>query len=262
MRTIALLITLLALFAYWDLAVRLIVLVGPGSAGDRLDRLVRQVSRMIFALAHMFVRLSIEKERSPGTALPERFLLVANHQSLIDIPVLIRAFEARRLRFVGKRELFRGILLVSPVFRALRHGCIDRHADFGDAIGELRRLATRSRREGTSLAVFPEGTRSRDGSVGPFYSGAVKALLRVEPLPVVAVAMDGGYRASRLHELFTSLEGLAYRVKILAVYEAPGGKAEIQRVLDDSRARIEAQVERWRSIDAAPGRPIARPLAT
>ncbi|HUX19960.1 MAG TPA: lysophospholipid acyltransferase family protein, partial [Spirochaetia bacterium] len=166
-------------------------------------------------------------------------------------PVLFYSFRGWSLRFVGKKELFHYIVLVSVVFRIQRHARIDRKHNFAETMRQIELLGRRSARRGFTPAVFPEGTRARSGVVGPFHSGAVRTILRTAPIPVVSVAIDGGYKASRLRQFVANLEHLRYRVKVLRIYDPPKNKTEIDRLLSSARDEISAQIDTWR-LEAPP----------
>lgn len=240
----------LAIVCYFSLhyfRLQLVMVFNIRGAHAYMSRQIKKIARMIFVLARFFVDCRVKIVRPPGTELPRQFLLVSNHQSLLDIPVLLYAFTDFSLRFVGKKELFRYILLVSAIFRVQRHAKIDRRGDFANTMKEIERLGRMCGRMGLCPVVFPEGTRSRTGVLGPFHSGAVRTLLRSFPLPVVSVAADGGYRASTLRQFRTNFLHLRYEVKVLSVYPPPRSKAEIDAVLKKSRDEISDQIGKWRS---------------
>jgi len=244
--TVVYLIVILSLFSYWDILIRLRMVVNIRKARRGLDPMSVNISRMIFATGRLAVGMRIVDESEHAVALPERFLLIVNHQSLLDIPLLILYFRRNRLRFVGKRELFKHFLLISVVFRTMRHGCIDRHRDFANTVRELTRLARHAERDGNSIVIFPEGTRAKEGSLLPFHSGAFRTILRTSPMPVVIAALYGGHRASRMRDIITGIRGLTYQVKVLSVRPAPTTKSEIQFLLADAQTEIDAAVAKWR----------------
>lgn len=247
MKVIMLLATVLLYFAIHDLRIRIVMLFNIHRAWSYVETQSRRIIRMLFAFSKYFVDFRVVNESDRTRTLPRRFLLISNHQSLLDIPVLLFTFPDVGLRFVGKKELFRYILLISVVFRIQRHARIDRSRNFADTMREIERLGRMTARKGCSLAVFPEGTRARTGVLGAFHSGAVRTILRTAPLPVVSVAMDGGYRASSMRQLLTNIEHLRYRIKTLSVYPPPRSKAEIDGVLATARAEISDQLARWRT---------------
>jgi 1-acyl-sn-glycerol-3-phosphate acyltransferase len=114
----------------------------------------------------------------------EAFVVMSNHQSLYDIPALYQTLPLR-LRMVAKAELFR-----IPIWaRAMREaGFIELDRSARDrAIASLDRGKT-ALAQGTSIWIAPEGTRSRDGTLGPFKLGgfhlAAGAAARILPVTV------------------------------------------------------------------------------
>jgi 1-acyl-sn-glycerol-3-phosphate acyltransferase len=126
-------------------------------------------------------------EVEPFPALPDGPLIFAcNHESALDIWVAFKLLP-RSFRFIAKQELFR-----LPVFGAYMrlggHIPVDR-GNHARAVQALRR-AGEAVRAGTSLVVFPEGTRSRDGRILPFKKGPF-VVAKEAGVPVVPVAISG-----------------------------------------------------------------------
>jgi 1-acyl-sn-glycerol-3-phosphate acyltransferase len=113
-------------------------------------------------------------------------IFASNHASALDIWVLLEKLP-RTVRFIAKRELFR-----IPVFgwymRLGGHIAVDRK-NHVQAVQSLHDAAAMVR-AGTSLIVFPEGTRSRDGRVQPFKKGPFALALEAR-VPIVPVAVSG-----------------------------------------------------------------------
>lgn len=93
-------------------------------------------------------------------------VIIANHQSLVDV-ILIYALTPKVVS-VTKKSFWNNPLF-GPVIRYSECYC----ADGGDG-GELPESLAQKLREGYSVIVFPEGTRSRDGKVHRFHKGAFK----------------------------------------------------------------------------------------
>jgi 1-acyl-sn-glycerol-3-phosphate acyltransferase len=116
----------------------------------------------------------------------ETYLVMSNHQSLYDIPVLF-AVIGPNIRMITKQELFR-----VPVF-----GDALAAAGFISIDRSNRRAAMRSldrAREllasGTHVWIAPEGTRSRTGQLLPFKKGAFYLALEAL-LPILPVTLRG-----------------------------------------------------------------------
>jgi 1-acyl-sn-glycerol-3-phosphate acyltransferase len=115
---------------------------------------------------------------------------MSNHQSNFDVPILFSVFPGS-LRMVAKAELFR-----IPVFgRALRQSgfvCVDRSGDRQKAEAAMREAGDALHR-GINVWLAPEGTRSRDGSLGKFKKGGF-ILARDAGVEIVPIAIDGSGR--------------------------------------------------------------------
>ncbi|WP_394003363.1 1-acylglycerol-3-phosphate O-acyltransferase [Luteimonas sp. WGS1318] len=110
------------------------------------------------------------------------YLVVANHESLLDICVLFMAVPVP-LRFLLKEEM-RRVPFVAGYARATGMLFISR--DDRRAGPQLRRQVAGVLGAGQSLCLFPEGTRTRDGRLGEFKSGSFQAAIDagVEVLPI------------------------------------------------------------------------------
>jgi 1-acyl-sn-glycerol-3-phosphate acyltransferase len=126
-------------------------------------------------------------------------VFIANHQSMADIWALLAVLPPSS-RFVAKRELFR-IPIFGWALAAAGFVPIERSKHSG-ALRSLDVAAERIR-QGHSLVLFPEGTRTRDGRLRPFKKGAFHLALRAG-VPVVPVAISGSFellppRTLRVH---------------------------------------------------------------
>jgi len=113
-------------------------------------------------------------------------LFVANHQSWIDIPALFCALPLP-LHFLAKRELG-AVPFLGWYIRAMGMVFVERDAPRRASASVAR--AAELLASGRSVLSFPEGTRSRDGRLGRFKSGAFGAALAAG-VPVVPVALVG-----------------------------------------------------------------------
>ncbi|WP_299618428.1 lysophospholipid acyltransferase family protein [uncultured Tenacibaculum sp.] len=110
----------------------------------------------------------------------QTLIFVSNHQSMFDIPPIIWYFRKHCPKFVSKKELGKGIPSIS--FN-LKHGgaaLIDRK-DRKQAITEMINFAKRINKNNWSAAIFPEGTRSRNGKPKSFASNGLKMLAKYNP---------------------------------------------------------------------------------
>ncbi|TNF49871.1 1-acyl-sn-glycerol-3-phosphate acyltransferase, partial [bacterium] len=118
-------------------------------------------------------------------------VVIMNHQSQLDIPVLVHAVPLQ-LRFVGKKELLKIPVFGKAVLR-MGHVLIDRK-DREDSLAGFDILAAEAHRLGVSIVVAPEGTRSADGRLLPFKKGAFVMAIDLG-LPVLPVTIKGTRKA-------------------------------------------------------------------
>lgn len=244
MRAVILLSTVICQLLVWDLAIKVILLFSYPAAVRFIDRRVGTWAITLFGFARAYVGLRLKRELS-SVDLPDRFILLSNHQSLADIVALMASFPERNVRFVAKRELRRGFPAVSWVLRLQRHALIERHGRFSATMKEIELLGRRSRAGGWCPVIFPEGTRSRDGVVRTFHAGAVRRLAESTRFPIVAVAVDGGYNIARLSDFIGKRTVGNYRVKAMAVYPPAASKQELREQLRDAEIRVATQVASW-----------------
>lgn len=122
---------------------------------------------------------------------PERpQIVVANHCSWFDVFTLSAHFPGV-YHFVAKQELAR-IPIFGRAWLACGHISIDR-SDRQSAIESLDRAAEKIRSQDATIIMFPEGTRSRDGTLQRFKKGAFVLAIQAS-VPVVPVAIDGSHR--------------------------------------------------------------------
>ncbi len=119
-------------------------------------------------------------------------IFVANHQSIFDIFAILAHVPAS-VRFVAKKELGR-IPIFALAMRAAGHVFIDRN-DRRGASEAMRVAGGRMKRDRLSLGLFPEGTRSPTGSLREFKRGTFALAIGTQ-VPIVPLAVDGGYRVS------------------------------------------------------------------
>jgi 1-acyl-sn-glycerol-3-phosphate acyltransferase len=157
--------------------------VARGSlARNAVDERARWFGRRVIEL------LDIELVASGAQNVPQRAVVyMSNHQSHLDIPMLYATLPSPTIRMLGKAELFR-IPLWGRGLRAAEFIEVDRsnHARAVQSIEHAARLV----REGVSIYLAPEGTRSIDGRIGKLKKGGFHLAIGTGA-PIVPVAIRG-----------------------------------------------------------------------
>jgi 1-acyl-sn-glycerol-3-phosphate acyltransferase len=160
----------------------LAILAGPVDRQGRACRWIAGVwSRNLLAIARVAVEVDGLENVPPGAAV-----YAANHASALDIPIVFGHVPAD-FRIIHKRSL-RLLPVLGQAMWAAGHIAIDRSNPFR-ARRSLQAAAERIR-QGTSVVVFPEGTRSPDGTVRRFKRGSFALALDART-PVVPVSLIG-----------------------------------------------------------------------
>jgi 1-acyl-sn-glycerol-3-phosphate acyltransferase len=183
-------------------------------------------------------RIQLEVTGREHVALGESYVVMSNHQSHYDIPVVFQSLGIP-LRMVAKKELF-GIPIMGRAMRESGFVEVDRgrHAR---AVRSLSSARERLERDGTSVWIAPEGTRSKTGELGKFKRGgfhlAVDAGLRILP-----IAIDGSRNVLRAKGLEVH-KGQTVRVAICPPIDAPTyGRERVAELIGDVREAIASRL--------------------
>lgn len=124
-------------------------------------------------------------------------IIVSNHQSQYDIPPISWGFQKHFPKFISKIELGKGIPSISYNLHKGGSALIDRK-NRSQSIKEIIKLGRTIEANNYSAAIFPEGTRSKDGKVRKFKVGGLGTLLKTAPSAVIIpFAIDGNYLFQR-----------------------------------------------------------------
>ena len=167
-------------------------------------------------------------------------IIISNHQSLYDIPILIWYFRRFHPKFIAKRELGRYIPSVSLALRKMGSVLIDRD-DSTQAIPAIEEFGQRVSQNRWSACIFPEGTRSRDGRMRRFKLAGTAALLRSIPEgAVIPVVIEGTWALVRNNFLPVPF-GVTVTVRSLAQINRHGKSEE--EIVAEAQAAITRELE-------------------
>ncbi len=183
-------------------------------------RAIRRSTRILFGC--FFPMTVLGRENLPETG---GVMIASNHQSFLDVPFVAASVD-RHVAFVARDTLADRRWLAYVMHQCgavlLKRGKSDRIA--------LRAIVDRLA-AGDAVVMFPEGTRTRDGALQEFRSGAVFAA-RIAKVPIVPAAIRGSFRAWPRERKFPRPTKLAIR------YGAP-----IDSSLPDALERVHDAIE-------------------
>ena len=164
------------------LGILAIILSFFSRTGNSVHRIARIWGRGILSVSRVRVSVKGLSQINPARS----YIYMSNHQSNFDIPVLL-AYLPVQFRWLAKAELFK-IPIFSRAMRGAGYVRIDRF-NRESAIESIKEAAAKMK-DGVSVMIFPEGTRSHDGSIRPFKKGGF--VMAVDTgVPIVPVILRG-----------------------------------------------------------------------
>ncbi len=252
--TPAFLVIFFGLLLVFHVAQMLAALVSPRMQKRALDMMnlgiiwnIRFVSGASFTVHGV---PSLPKERP--------VIIVANHQSMYDIPMIMWLCRQRELGFIAKKELGRWIPSISFALRRLGSVLIDRK-DAKRAILAIESFGAYKEKVKQVACIFPEGTRARDGKMKKFKATGLQALLRTMPSAVIQpIAIRGNWELLR-HNLFPVVVGSSIDLTFLPSIEPSSYSPEtlveivegrIRAVVEGDKAALTADRVCYQGLDA------------
>ena len=151
-------------------------------------------------------------------------LFVSNHQSNMDIAIIC-GFIDKPKGFIAKKEL-KKLPLINKWITLAGSIYLDRENPRKSMEGILEGIKTL--KNGHSLVVFPEGTRSRGDKMGEFKSGSFK-LATKSKVPIVPLTIDGTYRVMEANKILIKPSNINFYVH-KPIYTDKLSKEEITKL--------------------------------
>ncbi len=194
----------------------------------------------VFAVSRVRVDVEMDPDFDPATG----YVMMSNHQSMFDVPIfgglLVRAFP----KYVAKAELGRWIPSVSLNLTRGGNALIERD-DRSGAMRIIRRLGEECQQRGTSVVIFPEGTRARTGQLQPFKSAGSIALLKgADRMAVVPTAIDGSWKVFEKNML-----PIPYGSRVRVYFGKPIERSEdrdARSLVSEAEEVVARVLESWR----------------
>ena len=205
-----------------------------GKEGERI-RVVHKTASM---WSRLVVNLSGTKVTVEGLEnLPKGpVVFISNHQGNFDIPILI-AFIDKPKAFIAKIETLK-LPFISSWMRQMKCVFMDRN-DIRQSITAINQ-GVKYLKEGYSMVIFPEGTRSGGVEMGEFKAGSFK-LATKSGVPIVPIAINGSYNIMGKKSLI--VKPAEVRVTILKSIETSHlSKEEIKNLHDRVYEEIKAVI--------------------
>lgn len=164
-------------------------------------------------------------------------IYVSNHQSNFDIPVIYSSLPIQ-FSWLAKQELFR-VPLFGTAMKAV--GCIPIDRSNRREMMKSINAASQQIKNGTSVIIFPEGTRSPDGELQEFKKGALLIAAKAK-VPVIPIAIHGSYE--RLPKDQFKVSSGPVSIEFLPPIDTNNGDSTLDELTNNAHKQIAACLQR------------------
>ena len=198
------------------------------------------INRMRAFVVWCLVRIGGASIPMPDRVVPSGpgNLIVMNHQSVLDIPLAVGAVKGGYPRIVTRARYSRFIPLISHMVRLYQYPVVDPKAKSHKIQKSLSTLAEAAATSDVPIAIFPEGTRTKDGEVGRFKVRGLESLLSQRAWTVHLFVVDGYWRTAKLKHFVRGMGHVEGQIRYLGTVEWTDPGADIVPFIDVIRGRI------------------------
>lgn len=200
---------------------------------NQVDILVQSWSKNVIDWTGSSVKV-LGEEKIPN----ESVVFVSNHQSNFDIPLLL-GYIKKPKGFIAKKEL-ENFPFVSFFMKKINCIFMDRKSARSaiDSINQGAKIL----KQGYSMVIFPEGTRSKDGKLGIFKAGSMKLATKAK-VAIVPVAIIGTYDMMKPKSPWIYSNSIELRI-LDPIYTENLKKDEEKLLHQQVRKQIQEEIEK------------------
>lgn len=168
----------------------------------------------------------------------EGVLVLMNHQSVLDIPLVVASIQGTYPRIVTRKRYHRWIPLISHMVRLFQYPVVDPKAGPEETRRQVERIGEAARTADVPLGIFPEGTRTRDGEIGRFKTRGLRAILEQRPWEVHLLVADGFWERAKLKDFTRGMSAIRGRVVHLGPFAWEDPNADPEPFMEAMRERM------------------------
>lgn len=180
----------------------------------------------------------------------EGVLILMNHQSVLDIPLVVAATRGSYPRIITRKRYLRWIPLISHMVRLYQYPVVDPRANAADTKKMLGSIRQAARTTDVPLAIFPEGTRTKDGEVGRFRPTGLKLILRQRPWTVYVMVADGFWQRAKLKHFLGGMGDIRGAITLRGPFRWDDPRADSEPFMEDMRREMAEALDSLRSTAA------------
>ena len=175
-------------------------------------------------------------------------LVLMNHQSVLDIPLVVAATHGAYPRIVTRKRYLRWIPLISHMVRLYQYPVVDPTANAGEGKRMLGSIAHAGATSDVPMAIFPEGTRTRDGEIGRFRSTGLKLILAQRPWTVYVLVADGFWQRAKLKDFLGGMSANQGQVTMQGPFHWTDPAADPEPFIQEMRERMTTRLAEMRAV--------------
>ena len=181
----------------------------------------------------------------PSVPAKPGVLVLMNHQSLVDIPLVVASMRGVYPRILTRKRYERGVPLISHMTRLYGYPFVDPRATLR---GELVRLREEAAASDNPFVVYPEGTRTRTGRIGPFKTLGLATILTARRWSVYVVVADGLWQWARLKDFAGNLSSMRTCVECRGPFDSPPPDADLVPFIMEMRGVMTGLLDEMRQM--------------
>jgi 1-acyl-sn-glycerol-3-phosphate acyltransferase len=159
-------------------------------------------------------------------------LILMNHQSLFDIPLVVQTVAEGYPRIVTRERYSKWIPLISQMVRLYQYPVVDPTANREVMRASLEELGRTAQATDVPLGKDHEGTRTKDGEIGHFKRGGLTRILASRPWTVYVFVADGFWKTARYKQFVRGLTDIRGTMEHVATLDWQDPAADPNPFLD------------------------------
>lgn len=164
--------------------------------------------------------------RSPKIPSGPGVLILMNHQSVFDMPLVVRAVDQGYPLVVTRERYSRRVPVISQMVKLFQYPTVNPLAPPGTLRTMIKKLRAAARTTQVPLMIFPEGTRTKDGEISPLKVRGLELVLRVRPWKVYVLVVDGLWRTAKVKDLIAGMSEIRAKMELAGTLDWSDPKAD------------------------------------
>lgn len=178
-------------------------------------------------------------------------LVLMNHQSVLDIPLMVASLRDSYPRIVTRKRYGSWIPLISHMVRLYQYPLVDPRARGEEMERSLEGIREAARTSRVPLAIFPEGARTRDGEIGRFRTRGLELILAERAWTVYVLVADGFWQRARMKDFVGGMAAIDGRAGLRGPFHWADPSADPGPFVEEMRDVMVEELDRLRQATAA-----------